>query len=163
MGLAALLAPTVGAWFAEQSVATFRVGEPGTWWTGPVPMVFALTGAFTYGLPFATWLIFAAAPLFGATPGQSLLGLTTVAVEGESPGRGARWRRFLMKAAPWSLGTAGLVIGQWVVAAGGVAALLPAAIGAIQALARGDGRTWWDRWSGTRIRRAAVSPARGGA
>ena len=100
--LAVILVPTTGQWFAARSVVMLHVGEPGTLWTGPIPMVLSAAGPFVYGFPFALLLI-----------------------------RAARPRRFLDRAAPEILFVAGLVTGRWEAAAAAVIVATMGAIGAM--------------------------------
>ncbi len=137
-------ATTVGAWCAGRAVVALRVGEPDTWWRGPIPMLLGAVGNVV--------LVLMAAPLTGTTPGKALAGLEIIAGDGRPPGGTRLWRRFLVQAAGPLLLVAGLVTvragllvaGTAVAAltvAGSVAALLPA------------GRTLHDLAGGTRIRR----------
>jgi len=153
LALALALAPTLGRWFAARSVPTFRIGEPDTLWRGPVPLVLALLGPLVYGVPFAAWIVRLAEPLFGASPGQRLLGLEVRSARGGPAAAGARVRRFLFATAPWGLATLALAAGRWeVMAAAGVAALA-VAVGWVGVIVSGGGRGLPDRAAGTRLAR----------
>jgi len=143
------LAPTAGVWFAGRSIPMLHVGEPGTLWRGPVPMMLAIGGRLVFGFPFAATLILLAEPLFGGGVGKRLVGLR---IAGVSPG--ARpWRRFLVKASPaWGM-TAALVAGSaWLAAAAALAAVV-VGIGSLGPLV--GRRALHDRAAGTDVAREA--------
>ena len=155
--LAWLLAPSSGRWFAERSIVMLNIGDPGTLWVGPLPLLLALLGPFVYGLPFAAALLLLAEPLFGAGPGHRLLRLEPRAADGARPPAGARWSRFLLKSSgPWLL-TLGLVSGFWPLGALAVAAQLAFALGGLAAWGPAR-RALHDRWTGTTVVPVAESP-----
>jgi uncharacterized RDD family membrane protein YckC len=152
-----VLAPSTGAWFLDRSVPTFRVGEPGTIWTGPIPMVMALTGRLVYGIPFAVLVVLLAGPLFGATPGQRLAGLRVVESDGRAAGRRRRAMRFALGSLPLSLGVLGLVVARWEVIV--VAVVVAGFAGGwyVVARVRGADRTWHDVLTATHLARDGAS------
>ncbi len=126
--IALLASESVGVYFAERAVVTLGIGEPDTFWRGPVPLVLGLFGTFVYGLPAAATLVLVLEPLLGATPGKSLWGLR-VGSRGGGPSRPrALWWRFGVKGMGAWGPMVSLVLGSWPV---GAVALAAAAAGAL--------------------------------
>ena len=151
LALAFLLLESTGEYFAARSVPTLHVGEPGTWWRGPVPLVLGLFGTLVYGFPFAYAAVLGTALLFGRTPGQIVARLEVVEAAGDAASRGAVCRRFLLHAAGAIGMTFALVIASWpLLAAAVLFGLFIAAESAFAAL--GGGRSLVDRWSRTNVR-----------
>jgi len=125
----------VGTLFARRAVVMLRIGEPGTLWKGPIPMLMGIAGTFVYALPLAFLLVALAAPAVGASPGELLLRVRPRGVEN----RAARWRQAIVLATPWWGLTAALLIGSWQFA---VVVLGATALAALFRTARMLGRTW---------------------
>lgn len=64
--LSIVLAPSVGIFFARRAVVTLRIGEPGTLWRGPVPLMIGIFGEVFYLLPLTISLVWLLDPLTGA-------------------------------------------------------------------------------------------------
>ncbi|MGQ0722880.1 MAG: RDD family protein [Candidatus Eiseniibacteriota bacterium] len=157
IALAAVLAPSTGTWFLDRSVPTFHVGEPGTLWTGPIPMVMALAGRLVYGFPFAVLVVLLAGPLFGSTPGQRLAGLRVVGNDGRPAGRGPRAFRFALATLPLSLAVLGLAVARWELIVAAVAAATFAFGWYVVAKVRGVDRAWHDVPTATYLARDGAS------
>jgi hypothetical protein len=115
LGIAMLLASSAGAYFAERAAVTFRIGQPGTHWTGLVPFLLGAIAPLAYGLPFGLLSILIMEPLFAASPGKLLLRSEIVPVApGPRPMR--LWTRFALKAAPAWIACVALVAGEWTMA-----------------------------------------------
>ncbi|MEZ5065988.1 MAG: RDD family protein [bacterium] len=164
LALAFLLLESTGEYFAARSVPTLHVGEPGTWWRGPVPLVLGLFGTLVYGFPFAYAAVLGTALLFGRTPGQIVARLEVVEASGESAptagaarsgdtatrGATARRRSLLHAAGPIGM-TLALVIASWpLLAAAFLFGFFIATESAFATLA--GGRSLVDRWSRTNVR-----------
>jgi hypothetical protein len=134
LGIAMLLASSAGSYFAERAVVTFRIGQPGTHWTGLVPFVLGAVAPLAYGLPFGLFLILIMEPLFAASPGKLLWRSEIVPVApGPRPLR--LWTRFAIKAAPVWLACVAFVAGEWMVALAAALAAAAVLLGSVPVLA----------------------------
>jgi hypothetical protein len=117
VGLAVLGASTLGMFFAHRAVATLHIGEPGTWWKGPIPLMLGVFGEVVYLLPFTFLLVWLSEPLSGATIGKRLLGLRVRCTGGPAASPSALWQRFAIQTVGfWGL-TVSLLAGRWEIAA----------------------------------------------
>jgi len=150
-GLAVLLAPTAGWFFAERAVVTFRVYSPHTVWNGPIPLVLGAISPLSYGLAFAVCAVLVGEALWGMGPGKVLTGQMIIPAEKNIVSR-RLWRRYALKLAPWWLFCLSLVTGWWPLAClAGLAGALALVAGLTALVA---GRTlWYDRFSRTRVGR----------
>lgn len=139
--LAVLLAPTAGRWLAGRAALALRVGEPGSPWTGGLPLALGAVGELTYGLPLALTLVLLAEPLAGRTFGHARTGL--------APQGGRPWLRFAVKGLGAWGPTLALASGSWPATAAAAALGAIALAGAAPLLA--GGRTLHDALAGTRI------------
>ena len=106
----------VGYFFATRAVVMLRIGAPDTWWKGPIPMLMGIAGTFVYALPFAFLVVALSEPVFGNSPGRALLGLANSRGGEGDVFRRQRWRRALIRTAPWWGLTVALLAGSWVLA-----------------------------------------------
>jgi hypothetical protein len=121
LGFAAAVTP-VGTFFATRAVVMLHIGEPGTLWRGPIPLLMGIAGTFVYSLPCAMLMVALIEASAGRSPGQALLRIPVI--PGTQPGSaGERWRRVLIGAAPWWGLTAALLLGSWQLALLAVIAL----------------------------------------
>ena len=148
--LTALLASSVGWFFAERAVVTFQVYSPDTIWNGPVPLMLGAISTVSYGFAFALVLALACEGIWGVSVGKILVRRRTVTLLGQSVSKKQSWCRYALKTAPWSLFCLALLSGRWelaiVSAAFGVWAAVDLGIALI--LRR---RLWHDRVAGTRV------------
>lgn len=93
-----------------------RIGEPGTIWRGPIPMLMGIAGRFVYVLPLALFAVALCDPVFGSSPGRAMLGLANETGDDRVISHGQRWLRALAMAAPWWGLTASLLAGSWILA-----------------------------------------------
>jgi uncharacterized RDD family membrane protein YckC len=150
LGLALLLSQTMGMYFARRAVVMLHIGEPDTWWQGPIPLMLGVVGEVTYLLPFALWIAWLLDPLSGATLGKRLVGLRIVDTDGAAADRTMIWRHHLTGTCGlWGLSLA-LVTGSWQLAVVASIALLVVGLGALLLFGQ-DGRTLHDRVSGTMV------------
>ncbi len=155
--LAVLVSDTVGRFFAARAAAVLRIGEPGTFWRGPLPLVLGLLGNIVYVLP-ATVLLVQAGELVGmTTPGKALLGL---AVRQDSPAV-RWWRRWFLKVGGPLLMTAGLLTGFLPLLVAGTVLAAFAVAGFLLVFTGGGRRALHDRLAGTAVTRAAGSAVTG--
>ncbi len=110
----------VGWYFATRAVDLLRIGEPDTWFQGPVALVIGLFGQLVFSLPIA-FLVVALPSLAGSSWGMRVFGIRVESLE--------PWRiflRFIVAASPWWLATLALVSAWWWLAeiAIGAAAIL---------------------------------------
>ena len=151
--VAVILSETVvGVFFATRAVVMLRIGAADTVWKGPLPMIMGILGPFAYGLPFAILFVLLAEALIGTSLGKKLLGIIITTDGNGTPSRGQRWRRAIIKSAPfWGL-TLALLTGSWVMAVSylfvGVVLLADVAL----AMATST-RAMHERWSGTFLSR----------
>jgi hypothetical protein len=146
--LATLLSRSSGRYFAERAAVTFQIGEPGSAWKGPIPMLLGAVSTLAYGIPFAALLVLVSEALFAASPGK-LLGRCEIVT---APGLRARalWSRFAIKGAPAWLFCVALVAGSWPLA---VLAALASGVTFFGCLAAPFGRsTLHDHVAGTQVR-----------
>jgi len=133
--IAIALSRTIGWYFAERAVVTLHIGQPGTLWKGPIPMILGAFGEVVYGLPFAGLLAWSADPLTGATLGKRLFRLRVRAVDGGPARTSRRLLRFAIQTVGLWGWTLALLSGRWEMALAatvtGVAVLLgaPLALG----------------------------------
>jgi hypothetical protein len=111
-----LFSKTVGLFFARQAFVTLRVGQAGTWWTGPVPLVLGMFGEVVYFLPSVLLLIWTLDLLTGATVGKRLLALRERASDGGRASLVRRCARTAVQTAGLWGWTVALLIGSWQVA-----------------------------------------------
>jgi len=152
VGLCGALAfsSTIGMYFARRAVVTLRIGEPGTWWTGPLPMVLGAVGEVVYVLPLACGCVWLVEPLTGATIGQRVTGVRAGSVDARPPSRSRLWLRHVLLAAGFWGWTAALVSGRWQIAAAGTLVSILVAGGMASALGAARA-SLLDRVSGTRV------------
>lgn len=122
-----LLASSLGFFFAERAVVTLRIGQPGTWWKGPVPMMLGVVSTVSYLLPFVAAVVWSLDVWGGATLGKRLFGLRVRSADGRPMDVSRRLRRYAARtvfAWGWTLA---LLAGAWTLAvvatAGGVVAM----------------------------------------
>ena len=145
--LAVLLTSSSGAYFARRAVVTLRIGRPGTWWTGTLPMLLGAISPLAYGFAFALLLVWAMEPLFATSPGKLLLQSEIAVPCGNRAGR--LWLRFAVKTSGAWLLCVALVSGRWPLAC---AAVLAAAVLSLGFLAVPfGGLALHDRVAGTRV------------
>jgi len=84
-------------YFARRAVVTLQIGEPGTFWQGPIPLMLGVVGEVNYLLPFTLFLACMPDAVFSATAGKRLLVLAIVHVTGAPPSASARTLRTLLQ------------------------------------------------------------------
>lgn len=148
LGVALALSSTLGEWFAERAVVTLRIGQPGTWWRGPIPLVLGVFGEVVYGLPFAGLLVWSLAAQTGGTLGKRLLGLR-VRDAGGGPAVATQrlGRTAILTVGLWG-STLALVAGSWQLALVACSAAAIVLLGTFTALGPAA-RALHDRLSGT--------------
>jgi uncharacterized RDD family membrane protein YckC len=144
------LASSLGIFFARRAVVTLRIGEPGTLWTGPIPLLLGIVGEVVYLLPFVLLLAWSLDPLTGATIGKRLAGLRVCGRDGRPASRGARWRRGAIQTAGLWGSTIALLAGRWEILVLAALAGLILLAGTLLALGPAS-LTLHDRLSGTRV------------
>jgi uncharacterized RDD family membrane protein YckC len=154
-----LFAKSAGVFFARQAFVTLRIGQPDTWWTGPVPLVLGMFGEVVYFLPVALFLAWLLDPATGATIGKRLFAIQVRAADGAHASVARRFARTIVQTVGlWGWAIA-LALGSWQLAVLAGASQLAILAGTLLAL----GRTrlmLHDRISGTSV--YAVAPVVGG-
>jgi len=152
--LGIVLSPTLGIFFAERAVVTLRIGEAGTLWQGPIPLMLGIFGEIVYLLPFVLFVTWALDPMTGATIGMRVMRARVVRLDQAGLSRRTRWGRvLLLTVACWGW-TLGLLTGFWLIAFVASVAGLIVWSGMLLALSR-SGLTFHDRITGTTVVRAA--------
>jgi hypothetical protein len=115
LALGLLLAPgPLGHYFSERAVVLLRIGQPETWFVGPMAMVIGILGELVFLLPLAVLLVLAPEALVGVSAGKLLFRLRTEA--GDRGSRIARLAgRYLVKTLPLSVSVVALVTGVWAI------------------------------------------------
>jgi hypothetical protein len=156
-GLALALSSSLGAYFARRAVVALRIGEPGTWWHGPIPMALGIFGEVVYLLPLTLLVVLAVEPFLGTTVGKAILGLEVGGEVDEPVPRARLWVRWATKGAGFWGWTVALLSGSWQVAALATGAAAAVAVGTLPAL--GPGRAaLHDRITGTSVLRRKSAP-----
>ena len=137
----------MGAWFAAGAAAALHVGQPGSPWTGVLPMLLGAVGTVTYSTPAAVVLLGLMEPLFGTSPGKILFRLYIVNPHPDAPWR--PWIRFACKTSGAGILCAAFALQSGPLAGAGVVVSLLALAGGSAALA-GAG-AWYDRVAGTGV------------
>lgn len=106
----------LGSFFASRAVVTLRIGQPGTLWKGPIPMVLGAVGEVTYLLPFVAAVVWSLDVWGGATVGKRLFGLRVATGSGGRAGVATRLRRFAVQAVGAWGWTLSLLAGSWILA-----------------------------------------------
>jgi uncharacterized RDD family membrane protein YckC len=150
VGAALALSSTVGMYYARRAVVTLRIGEPDTFWQGPIPLMLGVVGEVTFLLPFTLFLAFGLDLLPGGSLGKRVFGLRIVGAAGSAATRGRRIARTFVKSiACWGVALS-LVLGLWHLGAVTLGLGLVVAVGSLAALGPA-GRTLHDRLSGTQV------------
>lgn len=111
LGLA--LAPSaLGHYFSARAVVLLRIGEPDTWFQGPVAMILGIFGELVFLLPLTLVLAFLPEAVRGGSLGKRICRLRVASAEGGSARRYPR-ARFLVKTSPFWLSVIALVTGSW--------------------------------------------------
>jgi uncharacterized RDD family membrane protein YckC len=147
-----LFAKSAGVFFARQAFVTLRIGQPGTWWTGPVPLVLGMFGEVVYFLPFALFLAWLLDPLSGATLGKRLLGIRVRAANGTEASLGRRFTRTVVETVGLWGWTVAILLGSWQLVVLAFASGSVVLAGTLLALGR-PGLTLHDRLTGTCVYR----------
>lgn len=131
--LGMLLASTAGDWAAARTAIVLRVGQPETFWRGPLPMVLGAIGNLVYGLPLNLLLVLLPEAFAGRSLGKLVarLQVTPVAPDGTNT---ALRRRLLTKCAPCLLALASMITLQLWLACMAVAVAILLGAGAIPLL-----------------------------
>lgn len=112
--LALLLSQTpVGVYFSARAVVLLRIGEPDTWFQGPVALIIGLLGQFVFVLPCALVLVLLPEAVWGWASGKRVFGLRI----GPTAAAGRLAGRYLIKSAPLWLSVLALATGLWVLQA----------------------------------------------
>lgn len=150
LGLAVVLAPTAGRFFAARAVVTLRIGDPASLWTGPLPLILGTFGEIVYTLPFTLLLAWVIGPIAGVTSGEWVTALRICDVSGRPASRTARWLRCAIETCGMAGCTLALLTGMWPIAVVASVAWATIFAGTFATLAPG-GRALDDRWSGTML------------
>lgn len=148
--LTGLLATTVGLFWAERAVVTFRIGESGGIWTGLGPMLLGLTAPVSYGFAAGLLLVLLAEALFGVSPGKMATRLSIRRPDGRDADPARLVRRFQVKTAGILLYLLALATGLWHFLVPAVLAGLVVLLGAC-GLFGPAGRTLHDRIARTAV------------
>lgn len=135
---------------------TLEIGEPGTFWQGPIPLMLGVVGEVVYLFPFALLLVWIAEPLAGGTIGKRILGLRVRLRDGGAASAANRWRRSAIETIGLWGWTLALLAGSWQIAVAASAAGLIVFAGCFAALSPAC-LTLHDRLSGTSVRRARAN------
>ena len=150
VGATLVLASTVGFFFARRAVVTFRIGEPDTFWKGPLPLMLGVIGEVVYLLPLMFYLVWLIEPLTGATLGKRLVGLRIGRVDGLPAQPRSLWLRHALQTASFWGWTLALLAGRWEI--GALASVAGVAVFAGMCLAIGPAKAaLHDRISETRV------------
>lgn len=148
--LTGLLASTMGMYWAQRAMVTFRIGDPESPWKGIGPMLLGLTGPVAYGFAAGLVLVLLGEPMFGTSPGK-LVTNTWILPAKESRGRrGPLVIRFLVKMSGPLLYCLALVAGRWEILPLAALAVLSVLVGEC-GLWMAKGRTLHDRAAGTSV------------
>lgn len=134
IALTFLLSSSAGMFFARRAVVTLRIGEPGTFWKGPLPFILGIVGEFVYLIPFAMLLVWVLDPLTSATIGKRLLRLRVRSIDGAAVSIGRRWARTAILSAGFWGWTLALLAGRWEIAAVATAAGAIVVVGTLAAI-----------------------------
>ena len=147
--VALILAPTaLGHFFSSRAVVLLRIGEPGSWFKGPVAMIMGVLGEFVFLLPLALALALAAEVV-----GSRGLGKRLCRIRIAGPARRAFVVRYLIKISPLWLSVLALLSGVWMVEMIALASALALLLGWLVAAFTG-GDALQDRVAGTRLERS---------
>jgi len=147
-----VLASTAGMFFARRAVVTLRIGEAGTLWQGPLPLMLGIFGEIVYLLPFTLLVAWTLDPLTGATIGKRVCRLRVRTRDGQTPDARAFWRRTVIFTVGFWGWTLALLIGRWEIAALASAGGLIAFAGTFPTLGSRS-LAWHDRLTGTHVQR----------
>lgn len=150
LGLAVLLAPTMGRFFAARAVVTLRIGDPSSLWSGPLPLILGTFGEIVYALPFTLLLAWLVGPITGATSGERITRLRICDTSGRPASRTAHWLRCAIETSGMSGWTLALLTGLWPIAVAASIAWAAIVAGTFATLAP-RGRALHDRLSGTMV------------
>ncbi len=148
--LTALLASSVGWFFAERAVITFRVYSPDTLWNGPIPLMLGAISTLSYGFAFALLVVLSCEGVWGASLGKILMRRRVRSLARDAAPSRDVWRRFALKTAPWSVFCLALLSGRWelVLVAAALGAWAVVDLGVALILRR---RLWHERVTGTEV------------
>lgn len=120
------LSQLVGDYFSQRAVVMLRIGDPDSFFRGPIPMVLGIFGELVFTLPLAFLLIQLVEPVLQGSPGKLLLRLSVRTSRGEAATPGPTWTRFATKnVGLWGM-TLALITGTWAI--GATALVLGAAV-----------------------------------
>lgn len=122
--LAVLLSSTAGLYFAHRAVVMLHIGEPDTFWQGPVPLMLGVFGEVIYLLPFAMCLAWAPSAVTGMTAGKWACGLHVRQTDGTPAPRARLFARTTIQTIGGWGWTLALVAGAWQVGAVATAAAI---------------------------------------
>jgi hypothetical protein len=151
IALSLALSSTLGLFFANRAVATLRIGQTGTFWQGPLPLMLGIFGEVAYLLPFVLFITWSLDPLTGATIGKRVLRLRVERLDRQPLSRSRRWRRVLIQTVACWGWTLGLLTGVWQLAFFATVAGLIVWLGTLLALGPSS-LTLHDRLSATTCR-----------
>jgi len=100
LALTLFLGQLVGRFFSSRAAVMLRIGQPDTFWKGPLPMLIGMAGAFWFTIPFAALVLGAAEAVYGAGLGKALLSLRIRSADGSRAGGGRLFLRALLKYLP---------------------------------------------------------------
>jgi hypothetical protein len=144
--LAAALAPTVlGFYFSSRAVVLLRIGEPDSWFQGPVAMVIGLFGELLFLLPLTLALVLGPEAFGGRGLGKRLCGIRITGLRRQSLPV-----RFLIKSSPLWLSALALISGWWIVEQVALAVGLGVLLGTLVPAVLGR-PSIHDRIAGTRL------------
>ncbi len=89
--LSVVTAPQLGVWCGERAVLALSIGEPSSWWRGPLPLVLGLAGNVVFAMPFTLIAVGLARLAFGRTPGQALWRAEVTSLSQSFASRSLRW------------------------------------------------------------------------
>lgn len=145
-----LLASTMGMYWAQRAVVTFRIGDPESPWKGIGPMLLGLTGPVAYGFAAGLVLVLLGELMFGTSPGKLATNTWILTANKTRARSGPLVIRFLVKLSGPLLYCLALATGRWEI-------LLLAALAGVSVLVGGcclwiaNGHTLHDRAVGTSV------------
>jgi hypothetical protein len=146
--LGLLLWSSLGQWAATRATQLLRIGQPETFWHGPIPLLLGVIGNLTYALPVLSLIILLPEAVGGSGAGKLA---TRLRIVGLDPAGGhSLQKRYAVKCAPCLVWLGALSIGQtwtlWVLGA----AVTMACLGMLPVL--GGRPTLHDRLARTQVR-----------
>lgn len=147
LALTLLLSSTSGRFFSGRAVALLRIGDPGSFWKGPIPMLLGAMGTLTFGFPLAALMVLLPEGIFGMSPGKMIVGIRVRRADGSAPGLKTLVLRLAIKGCGLWLGILALLSSYLILAIIGLGVQLLLLLGWFLALGP-RGAALHDRFAG---------------